>query len=52
MSAIAKTLWLIESRFRETPSLDELAAQTGLSRSHLSPLRRPELQMAKPAQTG
>ena len=36
MSAIAKTLWLIESRFRETPSLDELAARTGLSRSHLS----------------
>jgi AraC family transcriptional regulator len=36
MSAVAKTLWLIESRFRETLSLDEMAAHAGMSRSHLS----------------
>lgn len=36
MSAIAKTVWMIESRFRETLSLDEMAAHAGVSRSHLS----------------
>lgn len=36
MSAIAKTLWLIESRCRETLPLDEMAAPAGMSRSHLS----------------
>jgi AraC family transcriptional regulator len=36
MSAIAKTVWLIESRFRETLSLDEMAAHAGVSRSYLS----------------
>jgi AraC family transcriptional regulator len=36
MSAVAKTLWLIESRFRETLSLDDMAAHAGMSRSHLS----------------
>lgn len=36
MSAVAKTVWLIESRFRDPPSLDELAVHAGVSRSHLS----------------
>lgn len=36
MSAIAKTIWLIESRFRDAVTLDELAEHCGLSRSHLS----------------
>ena len=36
MSAIAKTIWMIESRFGETVSLDEMAAHAGVSRSHLS----------------
>lgn len=36
MSAVGKTLWLLESRFGETLSLDELAAHAGVSRSHLS----------------
>lgn len=36
MSAIAKTVWMIESRFRETLSLDDMAAHAGMSRSHLS----------------
>jgi AraC family transcriptional regulator len=36
MSAIARIVWLIESRFRDTLSLDEMAAHSGLSRSHLS----------------
>lgn len=36
MSAVAKTLWLIGSRFREPLSLDEIAAHAGMSRSHLS----------------
>lgn len=36
MSAVAKTLWLLESRFGENLSLDELADHAGVSRSHLS----------------
>ena len=36
MSAVAKTIWMIESRFRDPPSLDEMAAHAGVSRSHLS----------------
>ncbi|MEQ1770518.1 MAG: AraC family transcriptional regulator [Devosia sp.] len=36
MSAVAKTLWLLESRFGETLSLDEMAEHAGVSRSHLS----------------
>ncbi|MBI4920453.1 MAG: AraC family transcriptional regulator [Devosia nanyangense] len=36
MSAIAKTVWLIESRFRDALSLDEMAEHAGVSRSHLS----------------
>lgn len=36
MSAIAKTIWMIESRFGEPLSLDDLAAHAGVSRSHLS----------------
>ena len=36
MSAIAKTVWMIESRFRDPLSLDEMAAHAGVSRSHLS----------------
>lgn len=36
MSAVAKTVWLIESRFRDALSLDEMAAHAGVSRSHLS----------------
>lgn len=38
MSAIVRTLWYIESRFREDLSLDDLAAATGLSRFYLSRL--------------
>jgi AraC family transcriptional regulator len=38
MSAIEKTLWLIESRFRDTVPLDDLALHAGLSRSYLSRL--------------
>src|SRR5687768_16667283 len=38
MSAVAKTVWLIESRFRDSLSLDEMAAHAGVSRSHLSRL--------------
>jgi AraC family transcriptional regulator len=36
MSAVAKTIWMIESRFRDPPSLDEMAAHAGVSRFHLS----------------
>ncbi len=36
MSAIAKTIWLIESRFRDSISLEEMATHAGVSRSHLS----------------
>lgn len=36
MSAIAKTIWMIESRFRDPPSLDEMATHANVSRSHLS----------------
>jgi AraC family transcriptional regulator len=36
MSAVAKTIWMIESRFRNPPTLDEMAAHAGVSRSHLS----------------
>ena len=36
MSAIAKTIWMIESRFGMPLSLDEMAAHAGVSRSHLS----------------
>ena len=36
MSAIAKTLWMIESRVGEPLSLDDMAAHAGVSRSHLS----------------
>ena len=36
MSAIAKTIWMIESRFGESVSLDDMAAHAGVSRSHLS----------------
>lgn len=36
MSAIARTLWFIESRFRDDVALDDLAAATGVSRYHLS----------------
>ena len=36
MSAIAKTIWLLESRFGENLSLDDIAVHAGVSRSHLS----------------
>ena len=37
MSAILKTIWFIESRFRDNElSLDVMAAHAGVSRSHLS----------------
>lgn len=36
MSAIVRTLWYIESRFREELCLDDLASATGLSRFYLS----------------
>ncbi len=36
MSAIAKTIWMLESRFGQPVSLDELADHAGVSRSHLS----------------
>jgi AraC family transcriptional regulator len=36
MSAVAKTIWMIETRFGENLSLDEMAAHAGVSRSHLS----------------
>lgn len=36
MSAIDRTIWMIEARFRDPPGLDELAAHAGVSRSHLS----------------
>lgn len=36
MSAIAKTIWVIESRIGAPVSLDELAAHAGVSRFHLS----------------
>ncbi len=36
MTNIGKLIWLIESRFSRTLSLDELAAQAGLSRFHIS----------------
>ncbi len=36
MSAIAKTIWMIESRFGEDLSLDDMAGHAGVSRSHLS----------------
>ncbi len=36
MSAIAKTVWMIETRLGEALSLDDLAVHAGLSRSHLS----------------
>jgi AraC family transcriptional regulator len=36
MSAVIKTLWVIESRFQEEMSLDRLAKMVGLSRFYLS----------------
>ncbi|MBN9348705.1 MAG: helix-turn-helix transcriptional regulator, partial [Devosia sp.] len=36
MSAIAKTIWVIESRIGMPVTLDELAAHAGVSRFHLS----------------
>lgn len=36
MSAIGKTIWLIESHLGFPLSLDEMAAQAGVSRTHLS----------------
>jgi AraC family transcriptional regulator len=36
MSAITKTIWLIESHIVEPLTLDEMAAHAGVSRSHLS----------------
>ena len=36
MSTTAKMLWVIESRFREPLTLDDLVAVTGKSKSHLS----------------
>ena len=36
MTAIAKTIWLIETHFGAPLSLDEMACQAGVSRSHLS----------------
>ena len=36
MSAIAKTIWLLESRLFEDLSLDDVAAHAGVSRSHIS----------------
>lgn len=36
MSAVAKTIWIIESRFGVPLSLDEMAAHAGVSRYHLS----------------
>lgn len=36
MTAIAKTIWLIETHFGASISLDEMAEQAGLSRTHLS----------------
>lgn len=36
MSAIVKTIWLIETHFGLPLSLDEMAEQAGVSRSHLS----------------
>lgn len=36
MSAIAKTIWLIEARPLEPLTLDDMASHAGLSRSHLS----------------
>lgn len=38
MSAISRTLWFIESRFRTDLSLDDLAEATGLSATYLSRL--------------
>jgi AraC family transcriptional regulator len=36
MSAITKTIWLIESRSSDPLTLDDMAAHAGVSRSHLS----------------
>lgn len=36
MSVVAKMLWVLESRFRQPVTLDDLADVTGLSRSYLS----------------
>lgn len=36
MSAITKTIWLIESRSPDPLTLDEMASHAGVSRSHLS----------------
>lgn len=36
MTAIAKTIWLIESHFGAPISLDDMAGQAGVSRTHLS----------------
>jgi len=36
MSAIEKTIWLIETHFGQALSLDEMASHAGLSRTHLS----------------
>jgi len=36
MSTVAKILWVLESRFREPVSLDDLVEATGKSKSHLS----------------
>jgi AraC family transcriptional regulator len=38
MSVVARTVWMIESRFREPLALDEMAAHSGVSPSHLSRL--------------
>ncbi|HEV7292827.1 MAG TPA: AraC family transcriptional regulator [Devosia sp.] len=36
MSVVAKMLWVLESRFRQPVTLDDVADVTGLSRSYLS----------------
>jgi len=36
MSTVAKLVWILESRFREPVTLDELVATTGKSRTYLS----------------
>ena len=36
MSAVAKTLWIIESRFGMPLTLEEMAVHAGVSRFHLS----------------
>ena len=36
MSAVAKTVWLLESRLFEAISLDDVANHAGVSRTHIS----------------